>query len=252
MGIALPEYGWTWDDFFAMADEVERYNAENGTEWLLLSDNSFSIPSLFQQYGCENNDIWNGAANYTDEYFIELADKWLSAYQRGLVGECDDWNFETVENALFTSYVYISPSVLNIKSWVMPPMLKDGYACPFDAPTMQLYSGSAHPEMAAYFIACYMSEEAIVADSIYFSSILIKDVDKYASEDVFIPEEDQISDENIALWLNAVRDGASLIYYSDIYRDQWNEFYPALIAGEMTPEEFAFACQQKADMVLGE
>ena len=97
MGIALPEYGWTWDDFFAMADEVERYNAENGTEWLLLSDNSFLIPSLFQQYGCENNDIWNGAANYTDEYFIELADKWLSAYQRGLVGKSDDWDFETVE-----------------------------------------------------------------------------------------------------------------------------------------------------------
>lgn len=253
IGIEIPEYGWSWQDFFDMANEVERYNAENGTEWLLLNDASFSIPALFRQYGAENNDIWNGSANYDNEYFIKLVGQWLSAYERGLVATDADFRFMPEENALFTAGSYINSNNMRSMEWVMPPMLEDGYAFPIVAMTLQLYSGSKHPDMAAYFIACYMSEEALTAVSTYLTpSILVKDLSKYPEYEYFFDPADVLSDENFELWCNALRDGEFLIYYWDLYRDQGNEFYPALINGEMTPEEFAFVCQQRADMVIGE
>ena len=253
MGLALPEEGWTWDEFFTLADAVDAYNQEHDTEWLLLDDSCFILPALFYQYGNENNDLWNGTADYNNEDFIKLVRQWQSLVSRGLVEDSGMSWMEPREDALLTICAGMSNQNLGSAHWILPPKLDSGYSFPLDMTTMQISSNSKHPEMAAWFMACCFSPESLHSEPISFQPLLMKDWRRYPDSGEPAWDEDEIlSEANIELWLTALAEGDSLIWYHDLYRDQWREFYPALLDGTLTPEAFAAACQQRADMVLGE
>lgn len=241
LGITVPRMGWTWDDFFDLAEKVVAYNSCNKDQIYLLNDQIDVLPYFLTQYSANTIDVMSGTADYGNAEFIRLLGRWTDLCQKGLIA------FNTGEEmtaALLSTqdegYYAMSGTI------IMPPVFDEATRYPAQCTYGCINANSNMKEEAAYFMACYF-DTAVMNDMmvVYNCGYLMKEELRHM--DIL-----RISDENQMVWQSMLRNAVQKYYIGDLYKDQWQNLYPKLVSGEITPEQYAQTCQRRAEMVLGE
>ncbi len=240
-GLTLPEGRWSWDDFFAMAQKL----LDEGSTVCLLSD--YPYPYLCKQYDDNNIDIMNGVAEYDTELYRSLIEKWKYYVDNGII--CSDHS----KPAIFT-FTEASYQLLGDNTFLLPPITDDSAKYPVSTYTYVMNTNSSRKEKAAYFLECYISEEALNTTPYFYSNKLLAgrpehltDPDLAASLPFALTTEEEDD-----LW-NYIMENATMdFFYSDLQREMVNDLFPAYMNGDISLDQYIFTLSQKADMALGE
>ena len=251
--VEIPSDGWTWDEFFQLADKVAEYNAQAEEPVYLLYDSDF-LPYILLEYNLNTIDLSTGETDFTSPAFGEAMEKWRQAVNGNLI--CDDPDQSTLpDNALlfcsnFWGNYY---SHLGNRRLILPPSFDENTRYPADYIAFEINSNSPNQEMAAYFLTCYLNPEAVLSMPIEYEGQRLKDISLYSWED---PEHRdgmaQASPENQEIWRKMLENSVSYVFIGDLDRDIGHTLLPQFYAGELSAEEFGAMCQRRANMVLGE
>ena len=250
-GLPIPENGWTWDDFYRLGEDVERLRNE-GEDIILLADTD--TPFFLMQYNV--NEIINGAPDYMSDVFTDNMSLWLSAVDAGLIDSVLAletnalWGAYPVENALFT-VKELSYSSLQDGSYILPPVYADYVGVPVRTWGMSINSNSENADLAAEFLALYISEDILKTDEVVWDGRLLKDVDACERFEHY-PDEFYPTAENELFWDTAISNGVQYSMIGEYMYTQIYEWYPAILSGEMDMNEFVYISQEKADMTMDE
>ncbi len=248
LGVEVPRYGWMWDDFFALGDQVAAYNDAHPDAPMALYKEAEILPYLLTQYSNNTVDTLKGTAQYDSEVLINALEKWKGLCERGMI------KFGVGENepegtALITmERMYYSD--LQSKYIILPPSFDETtryvtYMCAFE-----VCAGSPKKEESVYLLSCLLNPEVTKLRYVWETGPVLKDASAYKDS----PDAGSInnSKENEELWMRYLANSVQYYFIGDMYRDQWQVLYPQFISGEITAEQFAQTCQRRADMVLGE
>lgn len=162
-GIAIPEEGWTTADFFAMGEELARYNQQEGTNYDLLVDNmETGLPYLLKMYLVNHVDFDTGKLTVDPMIFENLIDEYVAMVQSGLIVENSKPDREYSTNALFQVYCPVNYNDLQGCAIVFPPVENEHTRYLIDITGLALGSNAVYPEEATQLIASYMEPENLV------------------------------------------------------------------------------------------
>lgn len=252
LGVTVPRNGWTWAEFFELAEAVAAYNREQGASITLLKDNFLLLPYFLTQYNNTTVDVLNGQADYENPAFIELLEQWKAVCDEGLIfsDKEDSYTLHDPmgENLLLRAF---SSGYYNLgtRQLILPPVFDGQTKYPANVICLELNANSTNKEACAYFLACYLSPEAILTMPLNSTGQWLKDISRG-----FVDDRGgwEISEENQEIWRVVLENSVQNYFIGDLYRDQWNTLYPQLLEGAISAEQYAKTCQQRADMVLGE
>ena len=245
LDLQIPRDGWTWDDFFALGEKVQKYNSENGKKICLLRDNTGSLPYFLVQYNANTVDLFNGTAAYDDADFIQSLTRWTQLCKDGLVlSRNEDADAQALLCCEKDTHYYSIESG-ECGTLILPPVFNAQTRYPVDVTRTVINANTPYLEAAEYLISCLFTADAL-RDSAFVSNngyLLQADMEKDLTDD---------PSGNKQVWYAVLQNAVQDYYIGDLYRDQRKELYPQLLNGEITPEEYAQTCQMRAEMVLGE
>ena len=254
LGVEIPGDGWTWDEFFDLADKVAEYNDSHGQEPIYLLFDSGYLPYIMMQYDLNAIDLSTGEADLTNPAFGAAKEKWKQVVNAGLI--CDDPElFSAPDNALLSCNRYLGNDYSNLgkRRLILPPVFDETTRYPAEYVTFEINSNSPNREMAAYFLACYLDPEATLAQPIEYQGQWLKDISLYSWESAEQRDgKAKASPENQEIWRRMLENSVLDVFIGDLDRDLANTLLPQLYAGELSAEEFGAMCQRRANMVLGE
>lgn len=248
LGVEVPRYGWMWDDFFALGDQVAAYNDAHPDAPMALYKEAEILPYLLTQYSNNTVDTLKGTAHYDSEVLINALEKWKGLCDRGMIkfgvgeNEPEGTALITVERIGYThlrqQYIILPPSFDETTRYVT-------YMAAFE-----VCAGSPKKEESIYLLSCLLNPEVTKLQNLGDNGPVLKDTSVYKNN----PDAGFISNstENEELWMRYLANSVQYYFIGDMYRDQWQVLYPQFISGEITAEQFAQTCQRRADMVLGE
>lgn len=232
-GISVPRGIWTWDDFFALADSLAAYNAQNGTDYIFFADNTPWLPYMLKQYTTASTDYRTGAAHYTDDVFVDALEKWVRFENSPLYRFEEElgWSIGPLENALISNCT-VDHETESTDTIALPPIFTE-YPCQaiYMAP-LAVNANSHKIDAAIRFLICFTDESVFTQDSIY----------RTATSDPVLTTK----------WKATAALAREVLNWGDLEREMHNTLYPQLLSGEMTAREFAEICQKRAAMILGE
>ena len=245
LGVEIPRDGWTWADFFALADQVKAYNASHADKIYLLQDNTGTLPYFLVQYNANTVDVLNGTARYDDEGFIADLTRWTQLCRDVLVLFRTDTDLHP--NALLYAggASYFSAVEGEYGPLLLPPVFDGQTRYPADVVRTVLNANSPCKEAAEYLLSCLFTEDAL-QDKTFCSNngrLLKADMENDLKND---------PSGNKRIWYTLLQNAVQDYYVGDLYRDQWQYLYPQLLEGKLSPGEYAQTCQMRAEMVLSE
>lgn len=249
IGWEIPADAWTWDDFQALADRVIAYNETADVPIYLLQEDNFLFPWFFHEYQANHiADAMHGNAIFADESYIRMLEMWKKLNDHHLIcSSADMFNKAMRSNTLLFSYRFVLPE-LRSEFWILPPTESESSRYPVYCAFMALNAHSQHLEEAKYFLQCYLSAKTVSQGFYWNEGQWLSDDSLYdVSQNIY-----KISQENEDLWNTVLTRSVPEFFLYDIQRQQANTLLPELIAGNITPEQFAEISQQLADMALGE
>lgn len=245
-GLDIPEDGGTWNDFHILGEQVKRLRSE-GEDIVLLADTS--DPFFLVQYNV--NESVNAAPDYTSDIFTENMSLWTDAVNAGIICEAESGaDVEPVENALFTTRE-LAYSSMRDNRYVLPPVYAEYVRTPVVTVSMCVNVNSENAALATEFLASYVAADILKTDEVVWNGRLLKDAAVCERYDHY-PDDLYPTAENEQFWEKALSGGVQYCMTGEYMYTQMYEWYPMLISGEISTEEFARMSQEKADMVAEE
>lgn len=249
VGWEIPAGVWTWDDFDALADKVHAYNQTAEMPIYLAGENV--LTNMRWQYEASHLDYYLGVAEFQTEEYLQLLGRIQDLCAKGLIyiPSPTDLNQDMPKNALLWA-TNGALRLLHSDTYVLPPVYEpDNPTFLVDVWPLMANANSKYPEEAAYFLACYASVEATSQQFYLNYGQWLKDKTLYTEyQDRYAPP----SEHNEALYNFVLEHGVPMLRDLDLMRLQITEgLLDMLMNGEITPQEYADAMQQKADMLIG-
>ncbi len=240
LDISVPRDGWSWDMFFDLAAKIKEYNETNKTNYYLIHDNQDVLPYFLKMYNDNYVDAYNGTAAYNSEEFVRLLEKWVEICKDNLVlFRTDDGSNNALLHVKLLPYEETREDI----TLLLPPVFEEGNRYPARIASICLNSNSPMKEEGAYFLSCWISEEAL-------SSYVTISNNGYLLDSAAVSSN--ALEGNQGVWQYMLKHTVNDYYIGDLYKDQWQTLYPQLINGKITPLQYAQTCQRRAEMVLGE
>lgn len=250
-GIAIPEEGWTTADFFAMGEELARYNQQEGTNFDLLVDNmETGLPYLLKMYLVNHVDFDTGKLTVDPIAFENLIDEYVAIVQSGLIVENSKPNREYSTNALFQVYCPVNYNDLQDCAIVFPPVENEHTRYLIDITGLALGSNAVYPEEAAQLIASYMEPENLVrVQSVQLGPVLA-DQEAWKTDDrrfALSPTK-----ETEAVWQKMAQKSVWNSFGQDVEYTLKYELYQFLANGTIDTETFTDRLTRMIEMMLRE
>lgn len=245
IGLDIPRDGWTWEDFFALGEQVRQYNASHAEKVYLLQDNTGTLPYFLVQYNANTVDVLSGTAHYDDANFISALTLWTQLCQDGLVLFREQ---DTSASALLyatDNTAYTAAVAGEYGPLLLPPVFDAQTRYPLDVFRTVINVNSPCLEEAEYLFSCLLTENKLQSGTFCSNNgyLLKSDMEKDLAND---------PTGNKRIWYTMLQNAVQDYYIGDLYKDQWQYLYPQLLAGTLSPTEYAQTCQMRADMVLSE
>lgn len=237
LGLRIPEPGWTWADFFALGEQLHQLNASQNKNYALLQDAS-AFPYLLKQYSMNKVDVDAGKAAFDTEQFRTLLASWKGALDKGLIRPGD--GFEQGPMPVDVLLRVSRGEYAGLREWplVLPPVSEGMASYPTQSILLVLNPHSRNHEMAAHFLACYLSPEALLSEDVLTAGKLLK-------------QQFTSPDEQDVLWLQLLARGRQEFFRADVMRPLIAELYPKFVSGLLSADDFARQMQQIADEAMG-
>ena len=260
LGLSVPEAGWTWNDFFALGEQVASLRA-NGEDVILLQE--YDAPFFLTQYHI--NELANGEINYHDERFVNVAENYRLAVDSGIILNSSDAMFDDPEpmNALFVydDEVYHADMSdfmammigMPVSEYMLPPVYRDHVKPLVQWETVSVNAYIDAPEACFAFVANYISADVLMTDAVAFTEGLMLDCASFddVSGDLYMPEEYPTAEKE-SFWLSVLTGSIPDRQVIEFTRTQKNELFPQYLAGEITVDELCGASQELIDMMITE
>lgn len=250
-GIAIPEEGWTTADFFAIGEELARYNQQEGTNFDLLVDNmETGLPYLLKLYLVNHVDFDTGKLTVDPIAFENLIDEYVVMVQSGLIVENSKPDREYSTNALFQVYCPVNYNDLQDCAIIFPPVENEHTRYLIDITGLVLGSNAVYPEEAAQLIASYMEPENLVrVQSVQLGPVL-SDQEAWKTEDrrfALSPTK-----ETEAVWQKMAQKSVWNSFGQDVEYTLKYELYQFLANGTIDTETFTDRLTRMIEMMLRE
>lgn len=245
LGAAIPRDGWTWEDFFALAEQVKQYNDCHAEKIWLLEDNIGTLPYFLVQYNANTVDVLKGTARYDAKEFVDALEKWTQLCREELVlFRTDGGN----PRALLRSDCAVSYQMAVEGAYgelILPPVFDAQTRYPVNVARTVINANSPCREEAKYLISLLFTRERLRQNAYCANNgcLLRADMEKELKND---------PDGNKRVWYAIMENAVQDYYVGDLYKDQWKQLYPQLMDGTLSPAEYAQICQMRAEMVLSE
>ena len=250
IGWDIPDGHWSWDDFMLLADKVRAWNETADSHIFLLQDDNALLPYFFLEYQANHIDALSGKADYQSESYIRLLTMWKQLNNDQLICTSNNTATNTMQkNTLLYACRTVLPAMGKDKYIYPPTESKNSHYPVYAISCIALNANSPYIEQAVYFLACYMTPEAVSQDYYWNNGQYLKDRTMYNTDQNW---GSTISAENEALWNDMMTCSVPELYLYDISRKQYNTLLPGLLKGTVSPKQFAAISQQLADMALGE
>ncbi len=251
MDIQIPQKGWTWTELFALGEKVRAYNEKNQTSIVLLYDDENSCPYFFTQYFANNFSYYKGEANIYSETFQALVEQYCTLEKEGLIVEDGrEDQIQKKNRALFSTYSMRNVTDIIHETLTYPPVFDQNTKYPARCLHIVLTKNAQEKEIAADFLACYISEEVLkecfFTDGIWLSSL--DDYEMRANE----KESMKRNEEKLMFHKEMMANCVPESWFGDFFYAFYKDLYPALKNGHVTVQQFLSHLQRKADMMLGE
>lgn len=245
-GLVIPDSGWSWDEFFELADTVMTLRRA-GADIVLLADDQ--KPFFLMQYNV--NELSHGGIDYTNPIFARNMEKWRACIAEGAIEHTDYmYMFDCKENALFT-VKQLQYSAMGEALFLQPPRYADDTRTPVYALSVGIVSLSDEREIAECFVANYISPEVLeLPEHFYVYGALLAD-----SSGAKYPEfarSDMPTQANKDFWAAALENGVQYVHIDEFMYEQYYDLYWSYIEGALDIEDFVTLSRQKADMATGE
>lgn len=249
VGWEIPTGIWTLEDFDVLADKVYAYN-QTAEKPIYLAGNNV-LEHMRVSYEATHLDYYLGTADFQTEEYLGFLERYQELTAKGLIyiqpprSLSRDMPADTLLWAEEKSLASMGND-----TYVLPPVTDaDDPVYLVDNWPLMVNANSHHPEEAAYFLACYASVEAESQNFYPGNGQLLKDKSLYAKQQLLGTPP---SEQNEYLYNFVLEHGVPQLRDLDLMRLQITEgLIEQLINGEITPQEYADAMQQKADMLLG-
>lgn len=250
-GIAIPEEGWTTADFFAIGEELARYNQQEGTNFDLLVDNmETGLPYLLKMYLVNHVDFDTGKLTVDPITFENLIDEYVAIVQSGLIVENSKPDREYSTNALFQVYCPVNYNDLQDCAIVFPPVENEHTRYLIDITGLALGSNAVYPEEVAQLIASYMEPENLVrVQSVQLGPVLV-DQEAWKTDDrrfALSPTK-----ETEAVWQKMAQKSVWNSFGQDVEYTLKYELYQFLANGTIDAETFTDRLTRMIEMMLRE
>lgn len=249
VGWEIPTGVWTWEDFDALAEQVHAYNQTAEKPIYLAGENV--LTNMRGHYEATHLDYYLGTADFQTEEYLRLLERIQDLNAKGLiyVKSPTDLNHKMPTDTLLW---VMESSLGNLKNdtYVLPPV-NDAEDPTFlvDSWSLMANANSKYPEEAAYFLACYASVEATSSQFYLNFGQWLKDQSLYDEQ---IDPRTPPSEQNEYLYNYVLEHGVPMLRDLDLMRLQITEgLLEQLMNGDVTPQEYADAMQQKADVLIG-
>lgn len=277
MGIDLPKQDWTWEDFFALAEDVYAYNCEHGTEYYLLSYALENYP--IQQFTANTVNLGDKTHRFDTEEFRALVENWKYWHDLNIVENFDLRTFNSNSFVKKNTLIYVKSSTTFLSSgiWVsmnedtnstkvpyrfiMPPSEEGMKAGINQGRAFGISRTSSQKHEAAYWISSFMS--AISTDDTTLKAT--RDLPDWIGNcgpllkrehwingvlsQVSIPNS--LLKENLDFWCDYVENSVldcRAAFINKVQRTHWNQ----LLNDEINVDEYISLCVKLADQFLGE
>ncbi len=249
VGWEIPTGVWTWEDFDVLADKVYAYNQTAETPIYLAGD--YVLDNMRYHYEASHLDYYLGTADFQTEEYLCLLERIQDLCAKGLIyiKSPTDLSLDMPDNTLLWAKEQGLGS-LRDNTYVLPPVYDAEHPTFLvDSWPLMANANSHYPEEAAYFLACYASVEATSQQYYLNNGQWLKDKSLYGEQkDMRKPP----SEQNEYLYNYVLEHGVPQLRDLDLMRLQISEdMLDMLMNGDITPQEYADAMQQKADMLLG-
>ena len=248
LGWEIPDGRWTLAEFRSLAEKVATYNRTAEQPIYLLQDDTFLLPWLLYDYQVNHVDYTSMCAEYMTDEYAELLSFWKELNDQGLI--CKAVNIANPAmrpNTLLAAGRYGLPELAKAVC-ILPPQEKPDAPFPVYGGVLALNAHSPNRAEAEYFLACYLSPEAVSHVYRWNFGQWLEDSSVYdAQDDIY-----GIDERTAALWDEMLTHGTPELFIYDIQREQNNTLLPALLSGEIDAREFAAVSQRLADIAFGE
>jgi len=248
VGWEIPDGRWTLAEFRTLAEKVATYNRTAEKPIYLLQDDTFLLPWFLYDYQVSHVNLASMSAEYLTDEYVQLLNFWQELNDQGLICKAvSSNNLAARADTLFVAGRYVLSELTNTVC-ILPPQQNTDTPFPVYGAVLALNAHSPNRTEAEYFLACYISPEAV-------SRVNRWDSGQWLSDDSFYTSQDDIygiGERTAALWDMILSNGAPELFVYDIQREQYNALMPALVNGEIDGEKFATISQQLADMAFGE
>lgn len=252
--IETPARGWTFEDLYALYDQLAAYNEQNDENIIFLGDSAY-MPLLTRQLIKNGIDPLNGTARIDTPEFLKFLEWWKMGINDGMIVQLRMLpNLTGEEEFLFLAsevmYAYMANSYA-----IYPPILNETDRYPVRPIAYAVNAYGENREYALDYLECLTSPEAQYAEPIEWSQPLLKNREGYAPyrgeqySDLYVGEY-PFPFDNAQLFVDVIENGVD----DSIYDFEW-EFGDMLldyIDGELEASELLYIIQEKADMMLGE
>lgn len=249
VGWEIPAGVWTLEDFDALAEQVYAYNQTAEKPIYLAGENV--LGNMRWQYEATHTDYYLGTADFQSEEYLSLLKRIQDLSTRGLIRIKDprDLSLDMPADTLLWAE-QVSLGMLGHGTYVLPPVHDaENPLYLVDSWCLMANANSRYPEEAAYFLACYASVEATSNQFYLNDGQWLKDKSLYGEQhDLRTPP----SAQNESLFNYVLEHGTPQLRDLELMRLQITEgLLDMLMNGDITPQEYADAMQQKADMLIG-
>lgn len=248
IGWEIPDGRWTQAEFRTLAEKVATYNRTAEKPIYLLQDDTFLLPWFLYDYQVNHVNFASMSADYLTDEYVQLLNFWKELNDQGLICKVDcNYNLTARTDTLFLAGCYVLPELANVVC-ILPPQQNPDAPFPVYGAVLALNAHSPNRTEAEYFLACYLSPEAVSHVCRWDSGQWLSDASSYASQnDIY-----GISERTAALWNMILANAVPELFVYDIQREQYKSLMPALVSGDIDGESFSFFSQRLADMAFGE
>lgn len=248
IGWEIPDGRWTLAEFRTLAEKVATYNHTAEKPIYLLQDDTFLLPWFLYDYQVNHVNFAFMSADYMTDEYVKLLNFWKELNDQGLICKAVSNNNPVARaDTLFVAGRYVLSELANAVC-VLPPQQNPDAPFPVYSAVLALNAHSPNRTEAEYFLACYLSPEAVSRVYRWDSGQWLSDASSYASQDDIYG----IGEHTAALWDEVLAHGTPELFVYDIQREQYNTLMPALVSGEIDGERFSIVSQRLADMAFGE
>lgn len=253
-GLSVPQFDWTWEDFFELAEQTEQLR-EEGCDIVLVYDQYDTIP--VHQYMAEG--LYKGNVDLDTERFRYIMENWKRYTGSGTIvsGLESGSVYEMPENALlFVGEIghttLIEATNSGNGTFVMLPDGGDGGGVIVRCETVCMISRANNPDAAAVFMANCIAPE-VYSDELFYENNgnLLADFEILEAVKAESAHPDNFpTTENSLLWREIMVNGVYDAEY--IPPEILYDWYEAYLNGEILIDEYIFKSQERVDMYLNE